>query len=62
MSGDDSRTRLTVTRRVGERIHIGDNVEVEVVEVSGHTVRIAVTAPRSTSIHRHEHLAPGAER
>ena len=45
---------LVLTRKPGERIFIGDNVSVTVVEVKGDSVRIAVDAPREVKIYRGE--------
>ena len=45
---------LTLTRRVGETIRIGDDIEVHVVEVRGGTVRLGFKAPREVAIHREE--------
>ncbi len=45
---------LILTRRVGECIVIGDNVEVVVLAVKGNQVRIGVEAPKSVSVHREE--------
>ena len=45
---------LVLTRRVGEKLVIGNEVVVEVLSVSGEGVRLGVTAPRETSIHRFE--------
>lgn len=45
---------LTITRRPGERIMIGDDVVIEVVEVTGTTVRVGITAPRERLIYREE--------
>jgi carbon storage regulator len=45
---------LTISRRAGERILIGDDVVVEVIEVSGGTVRLGITAPRERRIYREE--------
>jgi carbon storage regulator len=45
---------LTISRRQGERILIGDGIVVEVVEVSGGTVRIGITAPKEQRIYREE--------
>ncbi len=45
---------LTITRKPGERIMIGDDVVIEVVEVTGSTVRIGITAPRDRLIYREE--------
>lgn len=45
---------LTITRRPGEKIMIGDDVVVEIVEVNGTTVRVGITAPRERQIYREE--------
>jgi carbon storage regulator len=45
---------LRITRRTGERIVLGDDVFIEVVEVSGQTVRLGIEAPRSVRIFREE--------
>lgn len=48
---------LVLTRRVGERLLIGDDIEVTVLEVKGDSVRIGIQAPRETRIQRAEILA-----
>lgn len=45
---------LTITRHPGERIMIGDDIVVEIVEVSGTTVRVGISAPRDVVIYREE--------
>jgi carbon storage regulator len=45
---------LRITRRAGERIMLGDDVVIEVVEIRGGTVRLAIEAPRSLRIYREE--------
>jgi carbon storage regulator len=45
---------LIITRRPGERIMLGDDVVVEVIEVSGSNVRIGIAAPRSVPVYREE--------
>jgi carbon storage regulator len=44
----------TISPRQGERILIGDGIVVEVVEVSGGSVRLGITAPREQRIYREE--------
>ena len=45
---------LRISRRAGEKLRIGDEVVVEVVEISGNMVRLAIDAPRSIPVYREE--------
>jgi carbon storage regulator len=45
---------LILTRRLGERILIGDDVTVTVLRVKGNQVRLGVDAPRTVSVQREE--------
>lgn len=45
---------LKLTRRPGERVVIGEDVFVTVLEVSGQTVRLGIEAPEGLSIYREE--------
>lgn len=45
---------LVLTRRVGQKIVIGNEIVVDVLSVSGEGVRIGITAPSETSVHRYE--------
>ena len=45
---------LILTRRVGETVVIGDDVDVTVLGVKGNQVRIGVKAPRNVSVNREE--------
>lgn len=45
---------LILSRRVGETIRIGDDIEVVVLGVKGNQVRIGVKAPRDIEVHRQE--------
>ena len=47
---------LVLTRRVNERIVIGDNVVVTVLEVRGEQVRLGIEAPRDVKVFREEVL------
>ncbi len=45
---------LVLSRRVGEKILIGDDIEVAVAEVRGNVVRLAIAAPPEVRIDREE--------
>ena len=49
---------LVLTRKVGERIQIGDDVVVTVVRIHGTAVRLGVDAPAELTVVRQE-LADG---
>ena len=45
---------LILTRRSGESLRIGQDVEITVLGIKGGQVRIGVKAPKSVSVHREE--------
>lgn len=45
---------LILTRRVGEAVIIGNDVDVTVLGVKGNQVRLGVKAPREVTVHREE--------
>jgi len=45
---------LILSRRKGESIVIGDNIEICVIDVQGETIKIGIDAPRTVSVHRKE--------
>ncbi|HXA55176.1 MAG TPA: carbon storage regulator CsrA [Solirubrobacteraceae bacterium] len=45
---------LILTRRAGERVVIGEDVLVTVMEISGQTVRLGIAAPQGLPIYREE--------
>jgi carbon storage regulator len=45
---------LILTRRVGETIKIGDDIEITVLGIKGNQVRVGIDAPDDVSIHREE--------
>ena len=47
---------LVLSRKVGERIHIGNDVFIEVRRVAGNRVTLAISAPRSIRVLRGELL------
>lgn len=47
---------LVLSRRVGERLVIGDDIVVTVIEVRSDGVRLGIDAPRDVRVHRAEVL------
>ena len=45
---------LVITRRAGERVCLGDQITVTVLEVSGSSVRLGIDAPGDVAVYRHE--------
>lgn len=45
---------LILTRRAGETLRIGDDIEVTVMAVNGAQVRIGIKAPRDVVVDREE--------
>jgi carbon storage regulator len=45
---------LVLTRRIGERVRIGNDIELVVLDVRGREVRLGVTAPLGVPVHREE--------
>ena len=43
---------LVLTRKPGERLVIGDNIVVTVVDVKGDNIRIGIDAPREVKVFR----------
>ena len=45
---------LALSRKKGDSIIIGDDIEVVVLSVAGEQVKLGITAPRSVTVHRKE--------
>ena len=45
---------LIITRRPGEKIMLGDDIVVHVMEIVGNSVRVGIQAPRSLPVYREE--------
>ena len=45
---------LVLTRRIYDSLMIGDIVEITVIEVSGNTVKLGISAPNDVAVHRSE--------
>lgn len=52
---------LVLSRRPGEQLQIGDDIVVEVLEISGAQVRLGITAPREVAVLRDELLDEPSE-
>mgnify|MGYP005989958005 CR=1 FL=1 len=45
---------LVITRRTGEKINIGDDTEITILDIKSNQVRIGIQAPEGVSVHREE--------
>jgi len=45
---------LILTRKLGERITIGDDISVTLLEIRGSQVRLGIEAPKGIGIYRQE--------
>jgi carbon storage regulator len=45
---------LIITRRPGEKIMLGDEIVIHVMEIVGNSVRVGIQAPRSVPVYREE--------
>jgi len=52
---------LILTRKKGESIAIGDNIQIQVLNVKGGQVRIGIEAPRDVQVNREERLTDGCD-
>jgi len=48
------RTMLVLSRKKDEKIIIGDNITVMVIEIRGDKVRLGIEAPKDITVHRQE--------
>lgn len=53
-SGDTGNAMLVLSRKVGERILIGENIVVTVVRIAGGGVRLGIEAPLEMPVVREE--------
>jgi carbon storage regulator len=47
---------LVLSRKSGQRVMIGNDIIVSIIEVRGSTIRLGIEAPRSLPVHREEVL------
>ena len=52
---------LVLTRKVGEKICIGENIFITVVDIDRGKIRLGIEAPRDIPISREELLTRGAK-
>jgi carbon storage regulator len=45
---------LVLSRKIGETIIIGDNIEISIVDIQGDNVRVGINAPKTIKIFRKE--------
>lgn len=45
---------LILTRKLGERITVGDDIVITLLDIRGSQVKLGIDAPRCIIIHRHE--------
>ena len=45
---------LILARKLGERIIIGDQIEVSIVDIKGDQVKVGIKAPREIKVYRQE--------
>lgn len=45
---------LALSRKIGETIHIGNDIEVTILEIKGDQVKLGIDAPKSVGIYRKE--------
>jgi carbon storage regulator len=48
---------LVLSRKLGEKICIGDNINITIVDIDRGKVRLGIEAPRSVPVYRQELLA-----
>lgn len=45
---------LVLSRKTGEAIQIGDDIEITVVSIKGDQIKLGINAPKNIEIHRKE--------
>jgi len=57
----EGRTMLVLSRKLGEKIFIGDNICITVVDIDRGKIRLGIEAPRDVPIYRQELLPLSAQ-
>jgi len=52
----ESSDMLVLSRKLGEKIYIGDNICITVVDIDRGKIRLGIEAPRNVPIYRQELL------
>lgn len=52
---------LVLSRKLGEKVFIGDSICLTVVDIDRGKIRLGIEAPRDVSISRQELLPPGRQ-
>ena len=45
---------LVLTRKIGEKIQIGDDISILIMDIKGKQVRVGIEAPAAVKVHREE--------
>jgi len=45
---------LVLTRKTGEKIQIGDDISITIMDIKGKQVRLGIEAPADVKVHREE--------
>jgi len=45
---------LVLSRKKGQSIMIGNDIEISIIDIQGEQVRIGINAPRNVTVHRKE--------
>ena len=54
VTSPEATNMLVLSRKKDERIMIGDNVSIMIVDIRGDKVRLGIEAPAEISVHRRE--------
>jgi carbon storage regulator len=53
---------LVLSRKLGQRFQVGDDIRITIVKIDRNSVRIGIEAPDDVTIHREEVAAADRER